>query len=113
MASVPYSVQGVYIVHLDSKLAHAQHYIGYAEDVYRRIGEHKKGQGARMLQVCVERGISFQLARVFPKRNRGFERRLKNRRNSRVLCPICNPTANNYPTCRRSPSRESEAECPF
>ena len=110
MASIAYA-KGVYLIHLDTPLSHARHYIGYADDIYRRVSTHKKGQGARMLQVCVERGISFRLVRTWPKRNRHYERQLKNRKNAKVLCPVCNPfSAHNYPTCRQP---KPSSQCPF
>lgn len=102
--------QGVYLIHLDTPLAHAQHYIGFAYDIPRRVQAHAKGQGARMLQVCVERGITFRLARIWQGQSRAWERRLKNRRNARVLCPVCNPTAERYPVVRQPNYTE---ECPF
>lgn len=102
--------QGVYLIHLDTPLAHAQHYIGFAFDIHQRVQAHSKGQGARMLQVCVERGITFRLARTWQGMGRTWERRLKNRRNARILCPVCNPTAENYPTQRRP---KDAIPCPF
>lgn len=68
----------VYLLHLSAPLAHARHYVGFARDVDRRLAHHKNGTGARMLAVAVERGIGFELARVWPEADRTFERRLKN-----------------------------------
>jgi hypothetical protein len=40
----------------------------------------------------VARGIGFQIVRTWPG-SRSFERKLKNRKNARKLCPICRAQA--------------------
>ena len=50
---------------------------------------HQKGTGARLMEVIANAGIGFQIARLWPHCDRNFERRLKNRKNSKHLCPIC------------------------
>ena len=84
----------VYILHLDSPLAHARHYVGWARRLEQRIEHHHQGTGARLLQVCNERGISYRLATHFPGTRRD-ERRLKNQKNTARYCPVCND--NPYP----------------
>lgn len=88
-----YEKSGVYLIHMDSPMAHAQHYIGYAESVAKRVRKHGTSQGARMLQVARQRGITFRLARSWYGADRSLERKLKNRKNARQLCPYCNPHA--------------------
>jgi predicted GIY-YIG superfamily endonuclease len=89
-------MQGVYLVHLNDKLSnHAQHYIGYAEDIKVRYYQHGTKYGARMLYVARERELTWVLARIWPQANRKFERKLKNRKNAKYLCPICNPKLTN------------------
>lgn len=82
----------VYIIHFDSPLAHAKHYVGFCEDTDTslddRIKEHLSGRGARILSVCNERGIGYQLARVLPG-DRARERQIKNTKNTSSYCPIC------------------------
>ena len=39
----------VYLIHFDEKLAHAQHYIGWATDLEKREKEHRSGKGARII----------------------------------------------------------------
>lgn len=80
----------VYLVHFDRPLAHARHYLGSADDVQRRLVEHAKGQGARLMEVITQAGIGFTLARTW-EGGRKEERKLKNRKNAPKLCPICNP----------------------
>lgn len=105
---------GVYLIHFDSKLTgHAQHYIGWSKDVFTRFAQHKSNQGARILEVCNERGIGYSVVRVWRGRTRSFERQLKNRKNTRILCPVCNPfSAEHYPTNRQA-RKPQEVACPF
>lgn len=80
----------VYLIHFSKKLAHAQHYIGFAEnDLEQRIEKHKAGTGAKILKACNEAGIEWDVAEVWPEGDRTFERSLKNKKKSSCLCPIC------------------------
>ncbi len=93
----------VYLVHINVPLAHGvskagnpmttQHYLGYTSDLVGRMMDHADGRGARLLQVCNERGIRWQLARIWEGAGRKFERHLKNYKNSARLCPVCSPDA--------------------
>ncbi len=99
----------VYLLHMQQPLSRgvspagkplqAGHYIGFSQrgELSARMAEHMSGQGARFTQVCLERGIAWQLARVWegPRADRRFERKLKNRKEAPRLCPICNPHALN------------------
>ncbi len=103
---------GVYLVHMERPVTDgrpAQHYIGWSTDVFARLNEHRKSQGARILAVCNERGISYKIARVWKFKDRSFERQLKNRKNARIICPECNPTARNYPV-KRKPGKGKKAD---
>ena len=80
----------VYLLHLQSPLSnHARHYIGYAHDVQARFEHHKNGSGARMLRVCNERGINYEIVRIWKNGDKVFERKLKNCKNSSRFCPVC------------------------
>lgn len=85
----------VYLPHLDMPLVHAKHYMGVCEDLNARLERHAKGAGARMLAVCIERGITWKLARTWPG-DRTLERQLKKRKDAPRICPICNPNALNW-----------------
>ncbi len=51
--------------------------------------EHVMGsKGARLLQVVRDAGISFHVARTWDG-DRKLERKLKNRKNAKFLCPEC------------------------
>jgi len=90
----------VYLLHLSQPLSRgvarngtplqAGHYIGFTDDLVGRILDHAEGKGARFTQVCVERGISWSLARTWDG-DRAVERRLKNNKHAPRMCPICNP----------------------
>jgi predicted GIY-YIG superfamily endonuclease len=78
----------IYLLHLDKPLRHARDYVGLADDLDARLERHASGQGARMLAVCRERGITWRLVRTW-QGGRKFERQLKNRKETPALCPIC------------------------
>jgi predicted GIY-YIG superfamily endonuclease len=79
----------IYLLHLDTPLRHARHYVGLADDLEARLERHRSGDGARMLAVCRERGITWQLARTW-EGNRSFERWLKRKKGAAWFCPVCN-----------------------
>lgn len=79
----------VYLIHLETKVAHSRHYIGQTRYLKRRIAHHRNGSGARFLAEAVRRGISFDVVRVWKNADGSFERKLKNRKNARRLCPTC------------------------
>jgi hypothetical protein len=81
----------VYLLHLDAPLSDrhtARHYLGFCYHIPSRMAKHSAGTGARFMQVAKERGIGFQIARIWPG-DRSFERQLKNQKNAPKLCPIC------------------------
>ncbi len=80
----------VYLLHFQTPLRHAQHYLGSADDLATRLAQHRAGRGARLPQVFVEKGIDFQLVRTW-NGGRGLERQLKDQHNGRRLCPLCHP----------------------
>ena len=86
----------VYLIHFQEPLHHARHYVGFADKVNKRLAHHKQGSGARILQVCNERGIGYDLARTWEGQGRDFERKLKNCKNAARYCPVCNPHAREY-----------------
>lgn len=82
-------VTGVYLLHFDRPLAHAQHYLGWSSDVPKRVYAHVKGNGARLPAAFRAKGIGFVVARVWEGGDRTLERRLKQRKGARALCPVC------------------------
>lgn len=82
-------MRGCYLIHFETPLHHARHYLGYADDIARRLRQHRAGRGARLMAVVSEQGIDWQCVRVWVGEDRHFERRLKNRHESPRLCPVC------------------------
>jgi predicted GIY-YIG superfamily endonuclease len=80
----------VYLLHFVTPYAHARHYMGWAKDLGQRLAMHAAGNGARLVQVVQDAGIEWMLVRTWPG-DRKLERKLKNRKDTRQLCPVCNP----------------------
>ena len=78
----------VYLIHFDKPYKHAQHYIGWTSDLEGRLKKHREGNGARLIQVITGKGISFTVVRTWIG-ERALERKLKNQKNARRLCPLC------------------------
>ncbi|MEW6657399.1 MAG: endonuclease [Thermodesulfobacteriota bacterium] len=78
----------IYLLYFDQPLAHAQHYVGFAENLEARLEQHRKGNGARLSAAFAEKGIGFTVARTWPG-DRSEERRFKNMKMAPRMCPIC------------------------
>jgi predicted GIY-YIG superfamily endonuclease len=78
----------IYLIHFDTPYKHARHYMGYTDDLQARLERHAQGNGSRLMQVIMENGITWRLARTWDG-DRHLERKLKNQKNSPRLCPIC------------------------
>lgn len=85
----------VYLIHFERPYKHAKHYLGSTNDLNVRLANHRKGQGARLIQVLLEHGINYRLSRLWKfdteREARLFERTLKRQKNSPRFCPWCNP----------------------
>lgn len=81
----------VYLLHFDTKFHHCQHYIGWTSvEVEKRLATHREGKGAKLLHHVINKeNIEVCLVRVWHNVDRHFERKLKNRKNSKQLCPLC------------------------
>jgi hypothetical protein len=83
----------IYLLHFDTPLAHARHYVGFSTDrrtLPERLEHHRKAtSGVRIMQVLKERGITFTVAGVW-EGDRTLERKLHRHGKTR-WCPICNP----------------------
>ncbi len=80
----------VYLIHFQTKLHHAQHYIGFVEtDLGQRILLHRLGRGAKLLAAVNENGIAWNVVRVWRGADRSFERKLKAYKKARRFCPVC------------------------
>lgn len=89
----------VYLLHFDRPFRHAKHYLGFSktvESMHRRIDAHYNatagdGQNHHLIRAAKDAGISFTLARFWPKGTRADERRMKHSRGGGHArrCPIC------------------------
>ena len=82
----------VYLLHFAAPFGHAKHYTGWTRDkstLPKRLAHHRKGTGARLMQVVCEAGIDFTLARTWDDGDRAKERRLKNSGSASRYCPTC------------------------
>ena len=78
----------VYLLHFDRRYRHAGHYTGWTEDLAARLAHHAVGDGARLLAVVHQAGISWQLARTWPG-PRVRERQIKRQGGASRRCPLC------------------------
>lgn len=77
----------------DARPQAVRHYIGIAPvTLAGRLAAHRSGNGARLVSVVMAAGISWKLARTWPPEP-GRERKLKNRKNARKMCPKYSPNA--------------------
>jgi hypothetical protein len=91
----------VYLLHLDRPLAMgrnqfgpplASHYLGWTAErsPTRRVGLHRAGRsGSKYMRQAWREGVSGTLVRVWEDVDRHFERKLKRRKASGRLCPLC------------------------
>jgi hypothetical protein len=87
----PVKVEGCYLLHFDSPLSHARHYIGWSWNIDQRVEHHAMHPDRpHMLRELKKAGISFTLVRIWPGYTRDQERLLKNRHEGPKFCPLCN-----------------------
>ena len=81
----------VYLLHFERPLSHARHYIGSTPEhgLARRMQEHANGRGAKLTAAVARAKIPMTLARLWYSPDRRLETDLKAKRNSKILCPIC------------------------
>lgn len=84
------NVEGiVYLLHFEEPYKGTQHYIGWTEeDVVKRMREHRDGRGAKLLAHIAKVGIMFCPVRTW-RGTRALERKLKNYKNAKRWCPLC------------------------
>src|SRR5947209_14291297 len=55
----------VYLIHFHVPFKHAKHYLGSASCLDFRIGQHRNGAGARLMEVICQAGISWDISRLW------------------------------------------------
>lgn len=84
----------VYLFHFSSPFKHACHYLGWGKgSALKRIADHIAGRGSNLTRHVVAAGITLTLVATW-EGDRNMERKLKNRKNAKGLCPICKPALN-------------------
>ena len=85
----------LYLLHFSEPLGDASrprmsasHYLGWADDLERRLQVHMRGRGPNITAAAVARGITLELAWTEPG-DRNRERRLKNNGHYERRCRIC------------------------
>lgn len=78
----------VYLLHFERPYFHARHYIGYTDDLERRLGEHLSGQGSPLVKAVVNSGVAVIVAATF-EGDRDLEKKMKARHKAAHFCPIC------------------------
>lgn len=82
----------VYLIHFNLPFKHAEHYIGFVENkgnLDARMNHHRTGSGSRLMHAVSKAGIGWEIARLWEDGDRNFERKLKNWKKNKRLCPIC------------------------
>lgn len=82
---------GLYLLHFEPAYRHARHYLGYADDIPRRIGEHLRStsRSSPLVRAAIAAGSLVVVARTFPGCDRTEERRMKRNHGHARFCPIC------------------------
>ena len=96
----------VYLIHFDTPYQHARHYVGFTDGKLKdRLKEHLAGQGAVLIRAVVAAGIGLQVARIWRRRDRKFERRLKQGGSFVRICPVCSgeQALRRYPNAKQYP----------
>jgi predicted GIY-YIG superfamily endonuclease len=95
----------IYLLHFDEPVSdHARHYLGWASDLAARLEAHREGRGARLMEVCKERGITWHVSRTW-EGTRDRERAIKDRAESPKLCPDCTPNPRPVATGRSAAAK--------
>ncbi len=88
-AQKPRMTPQIYLLHFTQPYRHAQHYLGFTEDLDRRLQQHRSGRGSPLVAAAINAGTHFELAATWTG-DRREERRLHRYKNSGArLCPIC------------------------
>lgn len=79
----------VYLIHFETPLKHARHYVGWTTDLDARLADHRNGSGSALMAAVMEAGIDWRLAKVWEGVDRFFERKLHRLHSTGRYCPVC------------------------
>jgi predicted GIY-YIG superfamily endonuclease len=90
------TTSGVYLLHYCQPIGNkektrgsAQHYMGYADNIRRRVGEHRRGSDAHLTRAFRNAAIDFVVAAIWTGESRTDERRRKDNKKHARYCPLC------------------------
>ena len=81
----------LYLIHFDTPLHHARHYLGATYNLKRRLRRHATNQGSRLVAAVNAANISWQLVKVWYG-SFTLESITKTQKNGPQFCPICRTT---------------------
>ena len=81
-------MQGCYLLHFERPIYRAQHYLGWSNNIDKRVAQHSRGKGARLVAQALAAGIRVDLVRVWTDVDKARERSLK-RSGPKGYCPTC------------------------
>lgn len=99
----------VYVLHFDTPLAHAQHYVGMTNNLRQRLTAHASGHGASITAELFDRSLPWTLTGLFqttPTNARRVERQLKESKNISRYCDLCTPDHGSPPGSKSYPLTE-------
>jgi len=81
----------LYVLHFDTKLHHAQHYIGATTMPLSRLITHAHGRGAAIVKAQMRAGATWRLGGLFGCRGDMYsaEKKMKATKNGRLHCSLC------------------------
>ena len=89
----------IYLIHfekpignLSHPLSSAQHYMGWCSDLDKRLDRHRSGQGSSIMRYVEQSGVGWNVVRTW-QGTRDDERALKNQKNAKRFCPVCQGTS--------------------
>lgn len=99
----------VYILHFDTPLSHAQHYVGMTGNLKQRLSAHASGHAAALTQELCREGLPWSLGGLFQTtatNARRVEKNLKESKNTSRYCNLCNPDGPSPPCSLKFPLSE-------
>jgi predicted GIY-YIG superfamily endonuclease/predicted acetyltransferase len=112
----------VYVLHFDTPLAHAQHYVGMTGNLARRLQAHASGHGSILTRELFDKSLPWVLGGLFqttPTNARRVEKNLKESKQISRYCDICTPdhpappASKSYPLTEVTfPTRSTEIAIP-
>jgi hypothetical protein len=98
-STFPMSLFVIYLLHFNQPLGSSQHqawhYLGLTQCLTTRLTQHAQGSGAAITRALIRQGGTFQCVRTW-QGGRDTERKLKARKNHKLLCPLCFEHASRY-----------------